>query len=122
MGRCNAGTMFIFLVLITSLSGCFEIGKEINGPSTVIIYDGQLISCDGWQDNKWQKNGVIVSGWENGEQGCKGQDSSSTYKPGIEGWPDVGDVFSYHDGDHTLCSVTITQEHLDMMEADCSAP
>jgi hypothetical protein len=118
MKLLSAILLVIFLIFTISLSGCIRDFNNLTSGDSTIITNQNLQSCDNWQEGRhWEINGenVLDDDW------CKGKTGTNTeYYAQVEHWDlNVGDEITYIKAGYTHCQVTVTQNHLDNLEASC---
>ncbi len=114
----SAFSLVMFLIFTISLSGCIREFNNLTRGDSTIITNQNLQSCDNWQEGRhWEINGENV--WD--DDWCKGKTGTGTeYYSQLEHWDlNVGDEITYIKAGNTHCQVTITQNHLDNLEASC---
>ena len=109
----------MLLIFTISLSGCLREFNDLTRGDSTMITNQNLQSCDNWQEGRhWELNGVNVleDDWCKGKTGMTGTEHYAQ----LEYWGlDVGDEVVYIKAGNEHCRVTITQQHLDNLEANC---
>lgn len=105
-------------ILFSVLSGCTGLNNTLYGDSVIVRYGSDSgISCNNWQEGRhWELNGEKIGG---DDKWCKGK-GDTRHVPMAEIWDlEVDDIVEYIKAEDVVCSVTITQEHIDNEEAVC---
>lgn len=113
------GIKVLFLSIILISSGCLGTVNDTFYGDSVVVTNQNEISCENWQEGRyWNLNGERIFT----DDSCKGQGDVSV-NPQLEAWDlEEGDIIEYLLEDEINCRVTISEQDLDLLEADCHFP